>query len=243
MAELRLIVDPPNSGDWNMAADEVLLRTAHETDQVTLRFYQWSEPTLSLGYFQQHAERSAHSASTNCPLIRRGSGGGAIIHDHELTYSLTVPIRDRWSQTAEGLYTTVHNSLIELLNSRNIFCERHKGEPRKEAFLCFQRRAAGDVLLHDRKVLGSAQRRTKHGLLQHGSLLLRKSAAAPELPGLAELSGHFLKTEEIVNNWTKLIAAHFSIGFRQAIFAAAELQQIKCLASEKYRQDTWNFRR
>src|SRR5436190_15116613 len=91
MESLRLIIDPPLIGPMNMAIDEALLESAATDGVATLRLYQWSEPTLSLGYFQAAEERERHQASTNCPLVRRASGGGAILHDRELTYSLALP--------------------------------------------------------------------------------------------------------------------------------------------------------
>src|SRR5687767_13677741 len=94
MPTLRLLIDPPASGAWNMAVDEALLASA-AAGVATLRFYTWSQPTLSLGYFQHAHQRDAHAASRSCPLVRRASGGGAILHDRELTYSLAVPLRQR----------------------------------------------------------------------------------------------------------------------------------------------------
>lgn len=243
MSPFRLIIDPPNSGDWNMAADEVLLRNADATGQRTLRFYQWSEPTLSLGYFQNHADRDGHAASRQCPLIRRHSGGGAIMHDHELTYSLTLPISDRLSRDAQALYANIHATLVECLQSMNVDCELHSGAMSDSAFLCFQRRSSGDITLNDQKIMGSAQRRTKHGMLQHGSLLLRQSNAAPELPGIAEIAGSNLTCEEITNCWAKLLADGFSARFHEDMFAADEVDEIKSLANEKYRAEKWTFRR
>ena len=99
----RWMWDEPASGAWNMALDEALLESAGDDPMATLRFYRWSEPTLSLGYFQRSAERAAHIASRDCPLVRRASGGGAILHDAELTYSLTIPTTDRWSAAAARL--------------------------------------------------------------------------------------------------------------------------------------------
>src|SRR3954464_5256758 len=86
-----LIIAAPPDGAWNMALDEALLHRAETDGMATLRFYGWREPTLSLGYFQQHADRALHPASENCTLIRRASGGGAILHDRELTYSIALP--------------------------------------------------------------------------------------------------------------------------------------------------------
>ena len=80
----RLIIDSPAEGAWNMAVDEALLDSCSRTGMPTLRFYQWSKATLSLGYFQRHRDREQHVASRDCPLVRRSTGGRAIIHDQEL---------------------------------------------------------------------------------------------------------------------------------------------------------------
>src|SRR2546421_118466 len=77
----RFVVDPPADGAWTMAVDEALLEATERDGLATIRFYEWSEPTLSLGYFQAHAERRLHTASAACTLVRRTSGGGAILHD------------------------------------------------------------------------------------------------------------------------------------------------------------------
>src|SRR6188474_2624923 len=100
MDTLRLIVDPPASGAWNMAVDEALLETAAISGLATLRFYTWQEPTLSLGYFQSAVDRDHHPDGRDCPLVRRASGGGAIIHDRELTYSIALPRRLARPETA-----------------------------------------------------------------------------------------------------------------------------------------------
>lgn len=243
MPALRLIIDPPNTGAWNMAADEYLLRSADDDDQWTLRFYSWKTPTLSLGYFQRHIDRAQHTTSARCDVVRRSSGGGAILHHHEITYSLTLPIRDRWSKKAEDLYFAVHGIVIKLLQDFGVQCELYDGKPQNSAFLCFQRRAVGDVTLNRSKVMGSAQRRTKQGLLQHGSLMFRSSEHAPELPGIAEKSGFTLANGEFIKNWSKQMADCFSSDIREDMFATEESHEIKSLASEKYDQDTWNYRR
>ena len=80
MPPCRLIVDPPASGAWNMAVDEALLESVADGGPATLRFYQWSEPTLSLGYFQPYADREQHEASRELTVVRRSTGGGALIH-------------------------------------------------------------------------------------------------------------------------------------------------------------------
>ncbi len=91
MIEFRLLIDPPAPGAWNMAVDEVLLDWSAQSGGYAWRFYRWDEPTLSLGYFQPYEDRQRHPPSRACPAVRRATGGGAILHDAELTYSLAVP--------------------------------------------------------------------------------------------------------------------------------------------------------
>ena len=188
----RLFIDPPASGAWNMAVDETLLESAADGGGFSLRFYRWQEPTLSLGYFQQYDDRWQHAASLNCPAVRRATGGGAILHDREITYSIAVPPGHRLAVKHIALYETIHAALIDVLAGYGIhasLCQAKAGKcGRSQPFLCFQRRSPGDVLLSDVKIAGSAQRRCRGAVLQHGSVLLARSPAAPELPGLAEVA-------------------------------------------------------
>ena len=110
--QCRLIIDPPCSGVWNMAVDEALLEWSAETRGCCWRFYRWDRPTLSLGYFQQYDDRAGHADSRDCPTVRRLTGGGAIVHDAELTYSLIVPAEHPLAVNRDRLYEVVHNSLI-----------------------------------------------------------------------------------------------------------------------------------
>lgn len=206
-----------------MAVDEALLRSCTVP---TLRFYGWSEPSLSLGYFQTLEERSRHAASAQCPVVRRSTGGGAIVHDQELTYSFTSPAPfiarngERW-QAAE-LYGVFHESLIACLAEFGLAARLASSEEQAEAgapergtapFLCFERREAGDVLLGTYKIAGSAQRRRRATLLQHGSVLLRQSESAPELPGLFDLSNAKFEASEISQLWVRRIGRILGLGF------------------------------
>src|SRR5262245_2566735 len=134
----RLIIDEPSDGAWNMALDEALLQAAETDGIATLRFYQWSEPTLSLGYFQSHADRRVHAASASCPLVRRSTGGGAIVHDRELTYSIVLPLFDGFHLNMQWLYHAVHDSLIETLADFGVTgCNEQAVNSAGEPFLCF----------------------------------------------------------------------------------------------------------
>lgn len=240
----RLLIDPPASGDWNMAVDEALLESAIAGGPATLRFYYWEEPTLSLGYFQSTAERGQHAASASCPLVRRSSGGGAILHDHELTYSISVPVSGaRDSAVANDLYDAVHGSLVDVLGEFDMRAElfgsgdgecvasdRRGSEP----FLCFQRRACGDVVCSGAKICGSAQRRRRGALLQHGSVLLRRSDFAPELPGLAEQSGKAISGAELRVCWQNALGGRVGSSFVEGRITSAERDRAELLASSRF---------
>src|SRR5436190_6027688 len=96
MPVCRLLPTVGRSGSANMALDEALLRSALERRVAGLRFYTWSEPTLSLGYFQAHAERRIDPLLADVAYVRRPTGGAAILHHRELTYALALPAGTPW---------------------------------------------------------------------------------------------------------------------------------------------------
>src|SRR4051812_32892006 len=93
---IRLLPLESADGHTNMAADEVLLESALG-GVASLRFYTWSAPTLSLGYFQHAAERAADANLSRLAWVRRSTGGAAIVHHHELTYALALPPGKEWA--------------------------------------------------------------------------------------------------------------------------------------------------
>ncbi|MGI9455014.1 MAG: lipoate--protein ligase family protein [Aeoliella sp.] len=255
MTPCRLIVDPPQLGAWNMAVDEWLLHLAADEGIVSLRFYEWAEPTLSLGYFQRHADRQQHAASLDCPLVRRRSGGGALAHDRELTYSLAVPADHPLAQRAEALYFTVHDSLVELLRpladpsaGNFVLCEKQPSRGDDEPFLCFSRRARGDLLFAQRdggqrKICGSAQRRHRGAVLQHGGILLARSPTAPELPGLEETAGIAITAPELGESWLDALTKSLQLSLQSRHTLQSDEQVEVERLSRKFRQAEWNQRR
>ena len=158
MPTWRLLTDPPGPGPWNMAVDEMLLQWAAEQGDCCWRFYHWQEPTLSLGYFQEYQDRLNHPASRHCPVVRRLTGGGAILHDAELTYSLVVHGGHPLSTRRELLYQAAHASLVETLANFGItaeLCRPTSSGLGPQPLLCFQRRSAGDVLVGRTKIAGT----------------------------------------------------------------------------------------
>ena len=110
-----------------MARDEALLtRVGDGSSPPTLRLYEWAEPTISLGYFQQYrAYETLPPPAGRFALVRRLTGGGAILHDRELTYSLTLPARHPLvAHRPNHLYELVHDTLIDILVARGIDARR-----------------------------------------------------------------------------------------------------------------------
>lgn len=245
MTRLRVIHDPPAAGDWNMAVDEMMFEAVAASGQPILRFYQWQEPTLSLGYFQSLQDRQLHTASLACPVVRRSTGGGAIVHDRELTYSIATPLAARWSSAASGLYDMMHNALIGVLAKLGLvatLCPETIPD-RQQHFLCFQRRAAGDVLVTGQKVAGSAQRRRQGALLQHGSVILAQSQCAPEIMGLKELGQDFSSDELSTRLVSELQASWPDASLRDSVWSPQEREHANRLLSGRFSASAWLAKR
>jgi lipoate-protein ligase A len=240
----RLFIDPPADGAWNMAVDEALLESAALTNVLTLRFYRWSQPTLSLGYFQRYEDRRLHPASMECPCVRRSSGGGAILHDQELTYSLAVPPSHALARRPQQLYELMHATLIEALLEQGVTPVALVARPASvanEPFLCFQRRATGDVLWGPHKIAGSAQRRWRGAVLQHGSILLSASPIAPELPGPGQ--ARQILAENLTAGWLRLLPRALGISISAAELSPEEVRQAHAICAARYLADDWTARR
>lgn len=195
--------DGAADGPTNMAADECLAAEAVERGGLVIRLYRWNSTTVSLGAFQPSAAARACDAITGVPLVRRPSGGGAIIHGTDFTYAAAIPRRHAWGATPQALYNAMHEAMIESLRPCGLQTRLAEPDPAAEgAFFCFDRRAGGDLIAdhpspgadsRNIKLMGSAQRRLADAVLQHGSLLLRSNADVgleARHPGLADLVGH-----------------------------------------------------
>lgn len=182
-------IDSPQSGQWNMDKDAALLERG-VAGNAALRFYGWNEPTVSLGHFQATQSQAVPERLRGLPVVRRLSGGGAILHHHELTYSCVLPAAHPLSKQPSRLYDLAHEAIIRVLAQSGI-AARMRGDAAFEdqSFLCFARGDARDIVIGQHKIVGSAQRRRQGAILQHGSLLLRASEWTPEFPGIQELTG------------------------------------------------------
>lgn len=176
---IRVVGDPPQSGLENMARDEAILDAVGRClSPPTLRMYQWDRPTISLGYFQKYADYAAlPPPAGSLPVVRRPTGGGAILHDMELTYALTLPVDHRLLAEGPGrLYACMHDAIIMALDPMAVRSRRcgvtDDSTATRGPFFCFARRHCFDLTVGDAKLAGSAQRRTRTAVLQHGSIIL-----------------------------------------------------------------------
>lgn len=186
---------------------------------IVVRIYRWKTPTLSLGHFQS-IEQLLDSVDTQSypslrilPWVKRRTGGGAILHDREWTYSVTVPQAVKLGGVegqvggekgaSQGLYQAVHRSIADGLRGLGLQAEfsqectcpvqgrmdrssRQKVGGSEEGFLCFNRRSPLDLVVGGSKILGSAQRRGSGGIMQHGSLLMKASDHYPAIKGIED---------------------------------------------------------
>ncbi len=173
MHNWRLIVDPPLDARLNMAIDEAMLMTADSglAGAPTLRLYEWREAAVSIGYRQSSSSFSA----AGLPVVRRITGGRAVLHGTDLTYSLVLDsIHPLFSQGILGAYKAVSRSIVGALKGRGIDADFARpgsmSADRSEA--CFYTPSRQEVLVKGKKIAGSAQRRLKNALLLHGSIML-----------------------------------------------------------------------
>lgn len=189
--DVRLLLETaPNSGVRNMAVDEALLESVAAGGPPTFRLYTWSEPTVSVGYFQRRCpELQAGGRFQGLASVRRLSGGGAILHHKELTYSCCLPTVHPLAGEPTRLYDELHRQICTAFAGLGIeLAPRGETAGDDKPFLCFARGDRRDLVLKGFKVVGSAQRRRRGAVLQHGSILLQRSPFLPEFPGLLDLA-------------------------------------------------------
>lgn len=173
MEKWRLILDPKRSGAENMAVDEAILSEfdSGATTTPTLRLYGWEVPTISIGYLQHSAPLKGYGL----PVVRRITGGRAVLHDNEITYSVVASIEH--PLFAKGIleaYSAISNCIIAALKEVGIEADLSKGTARQkgsERDACFHTPSRYEVLVGGRKLVGSSQRRFKKAFLQHGSII------------------------------------------------------------------------
>jgi lipoate-protein ligase A len=194
-AHWRLLDTPPAPGAWNMAVDEALADGVREGGPPVLRVYRWSPPCLSLGRNQpSDGYDRGEIARRGIDVVRRPTGGRAVLHHRELTYS--VAARENALGTLREAYTAINRALVAGLRQLGVDARLHPAGPDRAPLPslapCFEQPVEGEVTAGGRKLVGSAQRRERGVMLQHGSLPIhddQSAVAGLMLPGHAMEAG------------------------------------------------------
>jgi len=265
----RLVLDQPARGDWNMAVDEAILEhSGRRLSPPTLRLYAWSPPCLSLGYAQLYEDVELDRVrDMEWQVVRRPTGGRAILHADELTYSVTAPssnlvvkgsLLESYNRIARALLWAVRSLGLDAEIKPAAVAERGSVNP-----VCFEAPSAHEITVGGKKLIGSAQARRRDGVLQHGSLPLTgaltritrvlrypdenaRAAAAARLQTRAttvESQLHHLVTwDDAAAAFVKGFEMELGIRFTSAALSVAETDRATRLVSEKYASADWTER-
>lgn len=174
----RLLITPPARGPWNMAVDEAVLENIGRGNSLpSLRLYAWDPACLSLGHAQPFADvDTARLSGRGWEVVRRATGGRAILHTDELTYSVTGSAEE--PLLAGGVlesYNRIAQALLLAVKTLELHVEMKEGKEHDHAIpnpVCFEVPSTYEITVDGKKLIGSAQARKKEGVLQHGSLPL-----------------------------------------------------------------------
>ena len=179
----RYIEDGLGGGRWNMAVDQALLRSCEKGDAPpTLRLYGWESPVLTVGYAQNLERTVDLEQCRGIPCVRRPTGGRALLHHRELTYCLVAPVdHPLFSGGLKQTFKAISQALLLGLGELGIHQARINDQKPKEVTghkspACFSSLNHCEISVHNRKLIGSAQRRTQGAFLQHGSIPIKPSA-------------------------------------------------------------------
>ncbi len=261
----RLIVDRPADGAWNMAVDEALLESCvagtHPTSP-TLRLYAWRPAALSLGRSQRSngACDAAYLRQHGIDLVRRPTGGTAVLHEYERTYAVIARLRSPpFSGSVGQTYAEIARALgVALrrlgLDARATVGEVAPGPPRRRdaGAACFGSRSNHEISVDGRKLVGSAQLRRRCAFLQHGSILLRADPARlahaiglREPPGgytdLSRELGRHPLSSEVDRVLVDAFSETFSADLEAGELTPRETEHATRLRSFKYHSREWTL--
>jgi len=261
----RLIVDAPARGAHNMAVDEALAEAVDAgASPPVLRLYRWAPPCLSLGFAQPYAAAdAAFCAAHGIDVVRRPTGGRAVLHHLELTYSACAPLgRPPFSRDLQAAYQAICRALVAGLRRLGITAEL-SGAPEggmikpTAAIPCFIGPAAGEVVARGRKLVGSAMRRVGDSILQHGSILegwdglLQAGCLGlpddrelrPAVITLAELLGAAPSPAALADAIARGVAEELGVALAPSALSAGEAARAAVLERERHAHERWVVRR
>lgn len=257
----RLILSGANSGSYNMAADEALLISRKNgLSPLTLRFYKWTPPAISFGYSQ----KIPHTNVFDFDIVRRPTGGRAVLHDKELTYSI-IAKRDDFPQgdSIVESYKAISVGLMNGLKALSIPVDAVPLRKNKRikidekiSSLCFASASTCEITLNGKKLIGSAQRRYSDTFLQHGSILM--GIDVEKLSGIfsetsinnyfllermtsLNLEGYHPSEDELILSLTREIGNILNIKFEEAPLIQDEIRLTNELLEMKYTNPLWNI--
>jgi len=266
----RLLHTPPSSGAWNMAADEAILEHIYRGEAMpTLRLYSWDPPCLSLGYAQSFNDVDVERLHAHgWDVVRRVTGGRAILHTDELTYSVAGPAEEPvLSGGVLESYNRLAQALLHAVKSLSMpveMKEHEDGHTQQNLNpVCFEVPSTYEITVNGKKLIGSAQARKKEGVLQHGSLPLTgdltricdalvfedesaRNAAKERLLARATTVESVLgvgvawetAAQSLVHGFEEELGIRFEIGE----MSPSEIQRTEELVKEKYANPVWTER-
>lgn len=234
----------------NMAIDESNLIYG-DRDQIVIRFFGWENPTVSIGTFQKIDEINTNYLKENkILLVRRPTGGKGVYHDYELTYSIVIP-RDHpiYSLDVIDSYKEISSVFIESLKKFKISASLTKKSGTQEGF-CFSSQNYYEISFNGKKIIGSAQRRKREGILQQGSIPFKNDyerikkifnlGKRDNFTSLKELNDS-IEIESLENELIENFIKFFSIPYEIKEHDDLELRRGEKLFLEKYSLDSWNY--
>jgi lipoate-protein ligase A len=266
----RLIRTPAANGAWNMALDEALRENVAKGRSLpTLRLFSWAPPCFSLGYAQFYQEVDLERLRLKgWHLVRRPTGGKAILHCNEITYSITAPLSEpRVEGTVLDSYCRLSKGLLQALVIMGVpakadsIYSKDKASP--SGPVCFEVPSNYEITVQGKKILGSAQSRRGEGLLQHGSLPLygdialitdalkyasekdRRLAAEKvrlRATNLTSVLGYEPDYAEVENAFIQGFRTELDLEFAESEPTQEEKELAEKLVFEKYGNDSWNIR-
>ncbi len=276
MKQWYFINSGPCSPSFNMAMDEALLNWHSEKlIPPVIRFYEWNPATLSIGYFQQvHKDINFEEVQRQgLGFVRRPTGGRAVLHEYELTYSIIVEegypnmpktVTEAYRVLSEGLLLGFRNLGLDAYFSVPDTEEKQEDLKKPKSAVCFDAPSWYELVVEGKKVAGSAQTRQKGVILQHGAILL--DLDEEKLLSLFQFANEEArekmrkKLPEKAVAMNRLVDKPFTVeqcieafknGFQHALdielvpyeLSKEQLAYIEQLEKEKYANDAWNFKK
>ena len=183
-------------------------------------------------------------------LVRRVSGGGAICHLDDLTFSLIAdPSHELFRGRVEESYHRIHAAVAAGLASLGVSAVRRLGaevssdSSRREDPICFRKATTFDLISDGRKLVGSAQRRTRHTILHHGSIPLKRNRLAPECASLGQILGREVTFGEAADALVLGFVKELGVQFEESRVTDSEQARASELRAARFGTDTWNRKR